>query len=162
MKHRWSVHLARNKGAFFLHLYQSSTLSHCRLCFPPKYCRHTNTPLILYISITRSSHLLGFFLSSPMLFILSCRPLPDLPLCWSRLIAVPLIIPSPFWQAFHEENAVLLDLKGLRDLATLFSAVSGALVPAGAILQQLRLKRTAGRRHLPGEPSREVRCLNLK
>lgn len=113
-------------------------------------------------SITCSSHLLGFFLSSPMLFILSYRPLPDLPPCWSCLIAVPLIIPSSFWQAFHEENAVLLDLKGLRDLATLFSAVSGALVPAGAILQQLRLKRTAGRRHLPGEPSRKVRCLNLK
>lgn len=61
------------------------------------------------------------------------------------LIAVPLIIPALFWQAFHEENGMLLDLKGLLDLATLVSVGSGALVPAGILYSKLGLREHPGK-----------------
>lgn len=105
--------------------------------------------------------------SFPLLsFIHSCHPLLDLPQYWSCPIVVPLIIPSSFWQAFLEENAVLLDLKGLRDLATLLSAVSGALVPAGVFYCNLGLREQLGegtsRRAVPrGEvPQPEIKRLS--
>lgn len=39
---------------------------------------------------------------------------------------------------------MLLDLKGLHDLVTLLSAVSGALVPAGAFYSNLGLREQPG------------------